>query len=688
MQSRKSFFLTASLNLSSLIPSHTNSITISFALIVALSLSLSIKAEAYEWESADQRLTVDWDNEISYGAIWRTQDTDERMGARGDFSELQLRGQINKNDGNQNFNKGLAASVFAWTSEIDLVFDQDYGAFVRGVAFYDEVIMRDFHDGGAVDQFENGGCGNRFCPETEQEAGSKAEFLDAYVWGNFFVGETPLTLRLGHQVVQWGEALFLQDGVNQINPVSLSTLRRPSAELREALIPLPMIFAQTELGTNLSVEAFYLFDWEASEGDAVGTFLSTHDAFVGEGARAILTDLEGSALETVARAYNGFAYGVDNTSPAATRLKTDRIDDREPGSTGQYGVAFRYFAEQLNSTEFSFYYLKTHAKKQTAGVVLGEANAAVQANSAACRTAQGLIANFQPGSPSVDCDQLTPAGLSAAGYSPAEIAGASTFIGGANAAHFIDTTSYFLNYEQEQEVFGFSFNTLVGATSFAGEVAYRTDVDFLAELGDNLIIYNALAAADLANGGSSAPGQYGPHIRAGLQAGDTVLPNEQEDMINLSALAIHAFGPVPGLNELNGVLEVGMAYVTGLDDKLYAAQDAMSYVEIPGVQVDGAPDQYLTRSSWGYRLALLGTINDAILGASLKPSIRFAHDVEGNSVFGGNFVEDRKSATLGLGAIYNFNWEVAAAYTTYFGATDRNQLQDRDHLAISTKYIF
>ena len=159
-------------------------------------------------------------------------------------------------------------------------------------------------------------------------------------------------------------------------------------------------------------------------------------------------------------------------------------------------------------------------------------------------------------------------------------------------------------------------------------------------------------------------------------------------MINISALAIHAFGPGFGLDELNGVFELGLAYVAGLDDKLYAAQDGMSYVEIPGIAYDGQPSQYLSRSSWGYRVALLGAINDVFQGISLRPTIRFAHDVEGNSVLSGNFVQGRKSATIGFGAVYNFNWEASAAITTFFGATDRNQIQDRDHFAMNLKYIF
>jgi len=39
--------------------------------------------------------------------------------------------------------------------------------------------------------------------------------LDAYVYGSFAVGDSDLQFRLGNQVINWGESVFIQ-GVNQI----------------------------------------------------------------------------------------------------------------------------------------------------------------------------------------------------------------------------------------------------------------------------------------------------------------------------------------------------------------------------------------------------------------------------------------------------------------------------------------
>eukprot|EP01031_Cornospumella_fuschlensis_P048323 gene48323-59180_t len=43
--------------------------------------------------------------------------------------------------------------------------------------------------------------------------------------------------------------------------------------------------------------------------------------------------------------------------------KVARAGDKDARDSGQFGVAFRYIAEELNSTEFGFYFVNYHAKE-------------------------------------------------------------------------------------------------------------------------------------------------------------------------------------------------------------------------------------------------------------------------------------------------------------------------------------
>jgi hypothetical protein len=81
--------------------------------------------------------------------------------------------------------------------------------------------------------------------------------------------------------------------------------------------------------------------------------------------------------------------------------------------------------------------------------------------------------------------------------------------------------------------------------------------------------------------------------------------------------------------------------------------------------------------------------NNAFGAVSMIPRFSFAQDVSGISPGpGGNFIEGRKSLTLGLGFQYRINWEFDLSYTTFMGADRYNLINDRDFVAANIKYSF
>ena len=79
-----------------------------------------------------------------------------------------------------------------------------------------------------------------------------------------------------------------------------------------------------------------------------------------------------------------------------------------------------------------------------------------------------------------------------------------------------------------------------------------------------------------------------------------------------------------------------------------------------------------------------------MIGAvNMVPRFSFAQDVSGISPGpGGNFLEDRKALTVGLGFNYQINWEFDLSYTSFFGADRYNLVNDRDFVAANIKYSF
>lgn len=675
------FFKSASLGMNDSLPNlfgalmlkrSAMDISIVSVLLVAYLFLFSEVSVALDFSAQEGRISGTVDTTVSYGATFRTEERDSAQAAIGSPAELERRSQVNENDGNVNFNEGLVSNTLKVTTELDLVRD-NHGLFLRGTAFYDDVIMSGDHDGGnnSLD-YENNGYGKDFGEAVKDEVGSKAEILDAYVWGDWTVADRPLNVRFGNQVISWGEALFLQDGINQVNPASLATLRLPGAEVREALIPLPMLFAQYDLTNNLSIETYYQFEWEPSVADPAGTFLSSDDALAAEGGERVLVNLPASA-EQLASLYNFYERGIIADDVLDSQLTVTRAPTYEPSDQGQFGLALRYFSQALNDTEFGFYYLNFHSHKPVAGAILGPAFGSAIDGSSACLAVQQAIAatgGTAPGCSAFADPSLFPLTVAAA-------------IQGANQLYFIDNSQYFRVYEEDNSLLGLSFNTSIGNTSFAGELAFRKNAPFLPEDGDNLIAYLAVKGAIPANGGQTDFGSFVP----GVTAEDTILVVDHKDMFNLSLVAIHNFGPMLGASQLLGVLETGLAYVGGLDDDLlYTAEGADLYIE--GIAEDGAPDDYLDSTSWGYRLVTRLSYNNLFAGVNVEPTLRFAHDVEGNSIRGGNFLEDRKSATLAVNGNYLQSFQFGLSYTWFFGAGLQNYLSDRDHASFNVKYAF
>ena len=74
---------------------------------------------------------------------------------------------------------------------------------------------------------------------------------------------------------------------------------------------------------------------------------------------------------------------------------------------------------------------------------------------------------------------------------------------------------------------------------------------------------------------------------------------------------------------------------------------------------------------------------------TLSPRFAFNHDVNGISPGpGGNFLEGRRSLTLGVEANYLNEWSFDVSYTRFMGAGNLNVIHDRDFVAFTARYAF
>ena len=249
--------------------------------------------------SFDNGVDIALDTTVTYGAQWRVESRDSLISADQFLADLQedpflpltdpryVSQQaliINGDDGNNNFDTGLVSNRVTVLMDMDARW-RDYGLFVRGRAFYDTVYKDDATDldANGFRTYNSGtlyggpaGIGE-FPPDTRDEHGDRLEFLDAFVYGTFELpGDRLMDLRAGRQVVNWGEATFIQ-GVNILNPIDVSAFRRPGAEIKEGLLPVGMLYANMGMGGGWSLEGFYQYEWEPTVLDGCGTYFSDQD---------------------------------------------------------------------------------------------------------------------------------------------------------------------------------------------------------------------------------------------------------------------------------------------------------------------------------------------------------------------------------------------------------------------------
>jgi Protein of unknown function (DUF1302) len=321
------------------------------AIVAGGILLAPFEAYALSFES-ESGLQLALDTTLTYGAQWRVEDAKGSQLRRPDpawsfaerFAFLTAQDTViaqNMDDGNNSFDTGLISNRV--TALVDMEIKQDnYGAFVRARAFYDHVYANQHNDMDEIGYrtFNNAPTtplGN-FPDETEDEHGAHAEFLDAYAYASFDVGERVLDLRVGSQVINWGEATFFSGLNGMQNRFDASVANVPGTEVKEIFLPTGAVYAQIDLTSALALQTYYQYDWKHTILNGVGSYFSQQD-YLGPGADNFYVGARG-------------LFGLDPLIP--------RLEDDEPGDQGQYGVALRYSLE--SGTELGFYYLNAHNK--------------------------------------------------------------------------------------------------------------------------------------------------------------------------------------------------------------------------------------------------------------------------------------------------------------------------------------
>ncbi|MDK8463805.1 DUF1302 domain-containing protein [Marinobacter sp. SS13-12] len=618
-------------------------------LAVAVAAGMSGQAAAYSFYVGDVEASLN--TTLSAGATWRTQDSDRRLIAQGNLGPEYAPGQPlanigastnNYDDGNLNFEKGDTVSkIVKGNTELFLNYNVDsdvltrVGGFIRGRYWYDFELK---DENRAVDPVGQ----RRELNEQAKDNASGGELLDAYVFSDWYFGNTPVSLRYGKQVLSWGESTFIQGGINVINPVDVQAFRAPGSELKDALLPVEMFYMSAGITENVTVETFVQADWEPVRPDDCGTFFSTND-FAADGCGPVL--LAGTLPDSQALA-QGFV--------------APRLADKEADSKDQFGVAVRWYVPALNDSELGFYYIKYNSRLPYVS---------------------GLVNNPSSPSGSQQNDPNEPF---------------SQF-----PSYFIEYPENINLYGISINTTTPGGWSLGAEYSFRDNVplqwnAFELIFGGLQQRGpDGQILSKLEAQRREENPGANLAGKpTDGYDRFNVSQAQFTLIKFFDQVMGASRMSlITEFGAtyvhdLPDTDEARygrsgtfgiGELPLDGANFTG-DFCAAGANINTNYCNNEG---------FTTSFSWGYRTRLVWSYLNAFSGINLSPQLAWSHDVQGYAPQpGGNFNEGNKAIGLSLEAEYQNRITGNIGYTNFFGGKPYNELTDRDFVSASVSYSF
>ena len=597
-------------------------------LTLAVAAFSAASASALEFQMGP--VSAQLNTSLSWGIGMRTEEQD--MGQIAPQNKAGGEGSTyNYDDGTLNYEKNdLITNVVKGNVDLEMVMG-DGGAFFRGTAFYDDVIMN------------QDPAFKPYIDETKDAAGAGYDLLDAFVWYNFDMGYVPASVRLGRQVVSWGESTFILGGINSINPVNASAIRKPGVEVKEVLLPVNMAYGSFGLTDTVTLEAFYQLEWEKTRPDACGTFFSTVD-IVADGCGPVYLGGTQSELEIAELYEQGYAQAI-----------TERITpDDEPKDDGQFGIALRWYSEDLGDTEFGFYHMNIHSRlPYISGYAAG-----------------GDIGAF-PKYQIVYPEDIKLTGIS---FNRGTDSGWS--IGGE------------LSLKQDYPLQWNSFELILGGTLNDMSLLLRQIAQPLIDSGEAADIDEAVAMLE----------------------GNAFDGFDRYDVWQAQMTFIKFFDQVMGASRLSFVSEIGATYIPdlpGLDEARYGRSGAYGIGSVPGgggaandecidnsaTEGGNINDSYCTQDgyvddvSYGVRARASLDYPNAVFGWNFKPQLSLGLDKGTAPEPGGAFVDGRVKTDIAFNFDYLNTYSAGLAYTMYDGSK-YDQLKDRDNVSLNLKVTF
>jgi Protein of unknown function (DUF1302) len=334
---------------------------ISVSISLAVLGTLSVNAYGYDFTTGLGDLSGSWVSNLTVGGGIRTKDPscsltgDPNAAGCGAAANVAQWGY--GDDGDLNYRKGQAFSTYiSATSELLLTMPSEgYKFMIRGTGMYDFLA------------------GDTARTPLSSTASSQVvypvQLLDLWGEKDFTLNGQSAHVRLGNQVINWGESYFATGGINATNAVNIQQLLIPGTQIKQALLPAPMLSLASGLTQGLSTEAYYQFQWNGNRYPPVGTFWSVSNSF---GRGAVATTVNSNNFNVGGVDAGTIAGPNSGNSGTLAGINTGLVNGQYAGApynsigvpvstqlpakyNPEFGIKFNYKPKNIEAN-FGFYY--------------------------------------------------------------------------------------------------------------------------------------------------------------------------------------------------------------------------------------------------------------------------------------------------------------------------------------------
>lgn len=367
--------------------------TVSLAIASA---AVTSSAYGYDFTTGINDLTGSWVTNLTAGAGIRTKNPSCSL--TGDPNAFGCGAAANVNqwgvgdNGDLNYRKGQPFSTYiSATSELLMKMPSEGLKFmIRGTGMYDFLA----------------GDTNRtpLSSSASAQVVYDVQLLDLWGEKDFTIGGNAAHVRIGNQVINWGESIFAMGGVNATNSLDVQKLLIPGSQLKQALLPAPMISFAADLSHGFSTEDYYQLWWNGNRYPPVGSYWSVSNS-LGRGTEPYTVstnnvNVAGPSAGTIAgpasgnqNTLNGIYTGLVNgdfAGPPNNVIGLPVNWEAPSKYKPQFGVKFNYSPRSFDAN-FAIYYLNYTDKSP---VLSSLANGTLQWSYLQNRQLFGASANF------------------------------------------------------------------------------------------------------------------------------------------------------------------------------------------------------------------------------------------------------------------------------------------------------